>query len=261
MLDSLADRFAQYEKAHNQTIMRRLPVVVRCHLRSFARLTKLIPRPANVDLMELMAQTLLYSIEEINGAVFGFGFQDELNFILRNDQTLETEPWLNNEAHKMAGVSASQATCNFFRSQLTFSGLELKGNAIFDAQVFALPHLGEVLNYLTWRQNICHNSAVHEVVKEELGKKIEKKLVYTLLEGKNAQEKLDLLWKHCQIDFETYDFGFRRGVAAYKIPTIIQTSIGSETKNKWNLNYHLPLFYQEKEIFLKIFSNGYGNSV
>lgn len=261
MLDSLADRFVQYEESHNQIIMRKLPIVIRCHLRSFNRLTKLIPRPANVDLMELMAQSLLYSIEEINGAVFGFGFQDELNFILRNDQTLETEPWLNNEVQKMAGVAASQATCNFFRSQLTFSGLELKGNAIFDAQVFALPHLGEVVNYLIWRQNVCHNSAVQEVVKEELSKKIDKKLIYALLEGKNSQEKLDLLWKNCEIEFDSYDFGFRRGVAVYKIPTVVQTKIGSETKNKWNINYHLPLFYQEKETFFKILSNGYGVSV
>jgi tRNA(His) 5'-end guanylyltransferase len=261
MLDSLSNRFFQYESAYNQKIMRRLPIVIRCQLRSFSRLTKNITRPANSDLMELMAQSLLYSIEEINGAVFGYGFQDELNFILKNDQTLESEPWLGNEAHKMVSVAASQATFNFSRSQLVFAGLELKGNAIFDAVVFALPHLGEVLNYLIWRQNICHNSAVQEVAKEELGKKIDKKLVLNLLENKNSQEKLDLLWEHCQIDFETYDRGFRRGVAAYKVPTSVQTKLGMETKNKWNLNYHLPLFYQEKESFKNILSDGFGNFV
>ena len=58
-----------------------------------------------------------------------------------------------------------------------------------------------------------------------------------MLTGLNNEDKIDLLKQECNINYNDYPSAFRRGFAAYKVPTL--------TKTKWQLNNELPIFTKD----------------
>lgn len=247
MLGTLTERFEQYQNDAKITVIRRLPIVIRCQIRSFSRLTREINTIANPDLLELSAQTLLYSIQEIQGAVFGYAFNDEINFILKTEQD---DVWFGNDKDKIAAVSASLCTLNFIK--YTSPALDLIGDAIFDATVFPLPNISETVNYLIWRQNTCHNKMAQEICQAELGQKLDKKTVSKLLKDRTAKEKLELLFEYSDFSIDALPNSYTKGIGVYKVPTLI----GEVNRNKWTLNTNLEYFHQDKELIENIIQEG-----
>jgi tRNA(His) 5'-end guanylyltransferase len=136
--------------------------------------------------------------------------------------------------------------------------LEVIGDAIFDARTFVLPSIGEAANYLIWRQQDCLRDAISEAASEALATRFGKRAALKLLYKKTVAEKKDLLLKQVGIDFEEfYPEAFRKGVAAYKVPTLIPAKEGIATKNKWVLNDNVPLFAEEKDFVYNILLNGH----
>jgi tRNA(His) 5'-end guanylyltransferase len=251
---SLKERFDQYEAAHDTEITKRLPVVIRSELRGFKKLTQNLSQPYSAEMSEIMANAMLYAIVEIQDAVFGFMHLGECNFILRNDLVLDTTPWYQNNIQKMSSTISSLMTVGFYKYlRLCYDDMKLVGDAVFNTKVFAVPYLGEASNYLMWRQLVGMNYAVSEAAAYELESKFEKKTAIKILGGQSAAEKAELLLRHCGINFEEYyPQPFISGVAAYKVPVIT----GDFTKNKWNLNYNVPKFVDNKDFVSSILNNG-----
>lgn len=253
MFSSLGERMKDYEENHNLYLTRRLPVVIRADGAGFTRLTNKLPKPSE-DFIHCMANTMLYSIKEMGGAVLGFTQSDEITFILRNDLSINDEPWLSNRVQKIISRVASLTTKGFERSlEMLDLPLDVVGEALFDVRVWALPDLTETLNCLIWRQQDCQRNALSMATLSQLSEKMSHGEAVKYLHQKSSKDRLKILEEDCNINFEDfYSSAFRHGVAVYKVPTIQQDAV----RNKWMLNFDLPVFSDEKDFINNILING-----
>lgn len=259
MYDSLGERQKDYEKAFDYEMIRRTPVIVRVDGRGFSKLTRKLKRPYEPILLEAMAETMFYLVSEMAGAVFGYQQSDEITFVLRNDQTLDSEPWYGNRVQKLCSISAALATKGLEKALAKQEPkLPLIGDAIFDARVFAVPTVSEAVNNLIWRQQDCTRTAVSNAAQTLLGKKIGKKTAFNLLQGKSVKDKIEILKEECEIDFsEEFPSAFKSGVGAYKIPIVIPTNTGIDsTRKKWILDWELPNFVTGRDFIYNIILTG-----
>jgi len=251
--ESLGDRQKSYETNHNYLLTGRLPVIIRVDGIGFSTVTSKLPKPSE-DFSYCMANTLAYCIKAMQGAVFGYTQSDEITFIIKNDQSLESQPWLQNRVQKIVSRSASLATKGFeVAGDLLEAPLDLVGDPLFDARVFVVPYLGEAVNNLIWRQQDCRKNAISMAAQTHLGAKKGRKTALNILHQKNSQQRLDLLREECQIEFEEfYPMSFQHGIGIYKIPTPHEETF----RNKWTLNFDLPWFASNQDFLYNILTNG-----
>ena len=91
------DRLNKYSSVFDYELPVKLPVITIISGRNFGRLTGLINKPFSEELSQCLSAALLKVMQEVDGAVFGYNFSDELILVSRNDQSHETLPWLNNK--------------------------------------------------------------------------------------------------------------------------------------------------------------------
>jgi tRNA(His) 5'-end guanylyltransferase len=209
-------------------------------------------------MIELMSSTMFEAIKEIDGAVFGYQQSDEISFILRNDQELDTQPWFDNRVQKLASITSALVTY-LFNGQLRSMGEppNLAGQTIFDARVFTVPDYSEAVNNMVFRQQDCMRNALTQAVYAGLGKKHGKKNAFHMIEGKSQEERLDLLLEECGIDFaRDYPLAFTHGIGAYRAPKMIETVHGKVTRHKWIMDLNLPKFTEDRGFLLGIVTAG-----
>lgn len=258
MTDSLRERQEEYENAYNIKIIKRLPIIIRLKLRNYKRLSQNLDRPYCETFFEIMANTMLYIITEIQDAIFGYYYCDEIILVLRNDKEFDYEPWYQNKVQKIVSIVSSTASIGFYKmTQLFGDDIKIIGDGIFSAKVFALPYITEIINYLIWHQRFCKKNAIQNASLFELEEKFGKRAAVRFLQDKTYEDKIELLLRHCGIDFDNYyPSSFVKGIAAYKIPTIVNTKDGGINKNKWTLNYEIPDFLKDKDFLFNILTNG-----
>lgn len=260
MYDTLGDRQKDYEKAFDYTLIRRTPIIVRVDGRSFHRVCRKLKKPYEPLLLEAMADTMFYVVSEMAGAVFAYQQSDEITFVLRNDQSLDSEPWYGNRIQKISSISSSLATLGFNKAVTKLDKkLDLVGDAVFDARVFAMPTIGEVVNNLIWRQQDCTRNAISGAAQAILGKKFGKKTGLKMLHGQSAKDKVELMKTECGIDFEQeFPASYRMGVGAYKVPIIIPSRDGGDsTRKKWTIDWELPNFVTERDFIHNLIFSGH----
>lgn len=253
----ISDRMKSYEANYDSSIMRRIPLIIRCDGRGFSRVCRKLKKPYEPLLLEAMVNTMLSVIGEMSGSVFGYAQSDEITFVLRNDQSLDSESWYKNRVQKITSITSGLTTLAF-NKEIVKMNISLTGDAIFDARVFGMPTISEVVNNLIWRQMDCQRSAISGATQVILGKKFGKKTVLKMIHGKNSKDKLYLLKEECGIDFkEEFPSSFRLGVGVYKVPVVLSTKDGnSETRKKWRINWELPEFIQNRDFIYNIISSG-----
>ena len=254
----IGDRHKTYEFAYDHTIIRRVPIIIRVDGRSFSKVTRRIRRPYCEKMMNLMSLTMLETIKLMDGAVFGYQQSDEITFVLKNDQELDTEPWFGNRIQKIVGVTASTVTY-FFNEILSEmeDPPELIGQTTFDARVFAVPDYSEAVNNLVFRQQDCSRNSLTAAAYAEFGQKFGKKTAYRLLHEKGSAQRRELLLDECGIDFDTYyPLSFRHGIGAYRAPHLVETEEGQVTRQKWILDFELPNFTDDRDFVMGIITTG-----
>lgn len=245
----LKNRIDAYQNSTDYYLLNRVPIIISINGRSFSKLTSLLDKPYSIKFSEIMFSTMLKLCSEIDGAIFGYSFNDEIVVILRNDQNIDTYPWYDNKLQKICSITSSIATLHF--NQIS-SSINLMGDGIFSSKVFVVPNIVEAINTLVYKQQQNHYISIQSACFYELLKKYNKNTIKEMLSGLSIDEKLDLLNQECSIDFNKYPVVFRRGAACYKIPKIIDDIM----KNKWNINTDLPLFSKEHSFLGNIFKNG-----
>lgn len=253
---TLAERQKSYEKTFDQVLMTRLPIIIRLDGKGFSKLTKKLDKPYSLDFANIMANALLYTITDIQGAIFGFTASDEVNFVLRNDQTFETEPWLNNRVQKMISIITSTFTLAFYKHSL-IAELEFPTDPIFDGRAFLVPSVSEAVNNLIWRQNDCYKYALMEAGHYEFSRKMGAHDAFHLLKGKDFEQRKEMLKHYCGLEFEEYyPRSFYQGVGVYKVPTLLKGKDETLTQNKWSLDWNLPMFQEEYDFLYNIIMHG-----
>jgi tRNA(His) 5'-end guanylyltransferase len=253
MTHSIGERQEAFERCYDYTITRELPIVIRAQLRNYKRLIQNLEKPFSLDFSEVMWQTALFAISQIEDAVFGYCHNDEIIFILKNNN--KKVAWLNNNIQSIASVTSSFLTDGFRQSKDIFGdNLNLSGNVAFDVKVWALPNLSETVDYIIHRQDSCIKNAINRACGYELEAKVGREKASSLFKVKSYDDKEDMLLNYCGIDmYEYYPNSFIFGTAIYKVRTI---QADESARNRWQVNTDIPNFIDDRNFLSAILANG-----
>ena len=111
--DSLGQRMKKYEAVSKTVLMTRTPVAIRVDGKSFHTFTKDLNKPFDNIFMNTMIQTMETMCTNMQNCVFGYTQSDEITFILKDYEQLNTAAWFDYEIQKLCSISASMATYYF----------------------------------------------------------------------------------------------------------------------------------------------------
>lgn len=252
VINTLRERVDSYEEPTNLKLIRKLPVITILNGRSFKKITSLLPKPFASEFMELMCATMVKLSQEMDGTIFSYSFNDEIVIISRNDQSIETGAWYDNNVQKIVSASASIATLEFNRIA-RLNDVQLFGDPVFIAKTFIVPNAMEAINTLISKQQQAFHSALHMTCFYELLKKHDIDTVRQTLMEKTAAAKAEILSEECGVEFNALSLPFRRGMAVYRIPTLVD---GDEVRNKLMVDLEIPLFTKNHDFLGNIFKSG-----
>ena len=250
MPDSLGDRMKQYENAYRVYLPKRLPVIVRIDGRAFHTLTRGFRRPFDSVLSETMSTTTLALCEAVEGVKMAYTQSDEISLLITNNDTIDTEPWFNNNLQKLTSLTASIATLAFNKNfhfcvakWLTNDDPSIDEEAkyvpiynrssleaMFDSRTFILPP-DEVTNYFIWRQQDATRNSINMVAQSLYSHKE--------LHGKNCNEMQDMIHAKGQ-KWNDYPTVYKRGLCYVKKPT-------EYVRMKWVEDRDIPIFTENRK--------------
>lgn len=227
--DSLGDRMKRYEDVSRDKLMRRCPTIIRLDGKAFHTWTKGLDRPFDDTFIAIMANTMKFVTDNIQGAVFAYCQSDEISILLRDYDTITTEAWFDKNIQKMVSVSASLATAKFNES--ANEAFEGKPLALFDSRVFNIP-VEEVVNYFIWRQQDAVRNSIRSMATHYLG--------HNKCHGKNNIEVQDMLMAlDTPINWNDLPIHKRRGMAYNSLSKEVDPMIPVFTQSREYVGIHI----------------------
>ena len=244
----LKDRIETYQDDNDYRLTRKLPIILSINGRSTSKVSNLLDKPFSQNFSHCIIETMLKLCLEVEGVLFGYQHNDEIVLIVKNDQTISTMPWYDNRVQKIVSAVSSIATLQFDKSARV-EDLNLTNDLIFTTQAFVVPTIAEAINTLIYKQQYNFNTSLefscfYELLNKQLDKTAIKEMLYDL----STDEKIYLLKQECDIDFNEYPLSFRRGVACYRLPQVVNNVV----KNKWFINNKLPIFTKDQTFLNQI---------
>jgi tRNA(His) guanylyltransferase len=199
---SLGDRMKTYERigAASQSLMPRLPVVVRLDGRAFHSFTRSLDRPFDERFMAAMDATAGYLVEK-TGAVIGYTQSDEITLILFNDK-IGSQIFFDGHRDKINSVLAAMCSVRFNRKFEAEFG-EIRGEPVFDCRCFTVPSKTEAVNCLIWREMDATRNAISMLAQSKFSHK--------QLHKKSSAEMQEMLFSEHGINFNDLESGKKRG--------------------------------------------------
>ena len=192
----IGDRMKRYESITEYMLSRRIPVIIRIDGRAFHTITrKRFGKNWSLEFTEQMIQTAKIVMKDMQGCDFCYIQSDEINFLLTDYKTINTEPWFDYDVRKLISISASLASSVF--SQL------YGRNICFDSRCFSLPQ-DEVCNYFIWRQIDATRNSIQMAGREHFSHK--------QLHLKSCNEIQEMLFQEKNINFNDYPTIRKRGI-------------------------------------------------
>ena len=250
MSKKLLERISDYQLITDCKILPKIPIIICINGRGFSKATQLLDKPYCDKFAECMLSTTLRLCSYVEGAIFGYQYNDEIVIIARNDQNNDTETWYQNRVQKISSIVASAATL-YFNEAVSTLGVHLTGDALFTAQVFGVPTQAEAINTLICHQQHNFHYSVQSACLYNLLNKYDKHHIKEMLSGLDLDGKISLLQQECNINFNDYPLAFRRGCGAYKRPIIADDIM----KNKWIIDSNLPIFTREQSFLSNLIKN------
>lgn len=247
---NLSDRMKEfYEDRTKVFLSRRMITIIRLDGKGFSKFTKGFNKPFDDGFSDDMDETTKYLCENIQGAKFGYTQSDEITIVLTDFDNLETSAWFDYNVQKMTSIAASMATAKFNQlrtlrlsnnSYLDYDDVKANTLAMFDARVFQVPTLDEMVNVIIWRQQDCTRNSISMAA-------------HSLLEGDSAglsgAQKQERLFNEKGVNWNDYKTKYKRGTVIKKVRVEIDV-IGSPLpaiRNRWVADPEIPIFTQDKE--------------
>ena len=206
--DSLGSRMKSYETVNKDLIMRRTPTIIRIDGKAFHTFTKKakFDFPFSVQFHEMMRDTAIDLVSEIQCAQIAYFQSDEISILLNDWKNIYTEQWFRGNIQKMTSVSASIATASFnskFIKSRNPDFLEtFRSFAMFDSRVFQLPE-HEVNNYFIWRQQDASRNSVQMLGRSHFSHKE--------LDRKSNDKVQEMLFEEHGVNWNDLESWKRRG--------------------------------------------------
>ncbi|MHA2280304.1 MAG: tRNA(His) guanylyltransferase Thg1 family protein [Promethearchaeota archaeon] len=246
----------QYERAYDVYMPSRLPVIVRLDGKGFSKFTKKIyaEKPFDEFFCKAMTHTMQHVAGKVEGCVFAYTQSDEITFVIRNDQSLESTPWFGNRVQKITSIMASMASAAFNFYMLSKNRDDgTNPLAYFDARAFIVPDWQEAINCLIWRQNDATKNSISAACYYESAKKIGKKTARKEMHGLNQKQQQEMLFQHTSLNWNNYPIRFKRGVGCYKVAKEMTHEGKTFMRNSWQVDLELPVFTQDPSFLRGIF--------
>jgi tRNA(His) 5'-end guanylyltransferase len=223
MKDTLGDRVkSHYEERYRISLPRRTNVIIRVDGKAFHTYTKGLKRPYDEGLSEDMDATMKYLCENIQGAKMSFVQSDEISIWLTDYDDIKTDAWFDYNIQKMCSIAAALATAKFNQLRMQrrcWDGDDLDGIldsdeiathklAMFDARVFVIPSIDEVVNYFIWRQQDATRNSISMAAQSMYSPKE--------LHGKTSEEKQEMMFQK-GTNWNDYPIRFKRGHACIRV--------------------------------------------
>ena len=202
----LADRMKAYEsQTTSQTLIPRLPIMIRLDGKKFSTFTKGLKRPFDERFSKLMIETTKYLVKE-TGANIGFTGSDEITLVFYNDN-IDSQMIYGGKVFKIETDLAAMCSVFFF-SKLKEYLPEKEGIITrFDARAWNVPNLDEAVNsFLDRELSVTKNSI--SMVAETLYSPPE-------LDGKNQNNRQEMLFQK-GINWNDFPSYFKRGTYIQK---------------------------------------------
>ena len=197
MKDELGQRMKDYYEGRSRHyLLRRTPVIIRLDGKAFHTFTRSCEKPFDLNLIECMNAAALEVAKGIQGCVAFYHQSDEVSFLIRDYQQLESQAWFDYNQSKLESISASLMTGHF--NNLFKSGNSL---AFFDSRAFNIPK-EEVVNAFLWRIMDYKRNSVAMVAQDNFSPK--------QLHGKNVSNQKEMLLEK-GIDWEEYPHFLKYG--------------------------------------------------
>lgn len=208
--DSLGDRMKEnYENRTRFLLPRRSNVLIRIDGKAFHSYTKGLDRPVDEGLTDDMNLTTKYLCENIQGAKFGYVQSDEISIWVTDYDDIQTDAWFDYNLQKMCSISASMATSKFNQLRMARANkIDIK-LAQFDARVFVIPELDEVVNYFVWRQQDATRNSISMAAQSMFSHKE--------LQGKSSTDMMEMMFTLKDTNWDKYPAGFKRGRCVIKM--------------------------------------------
>lgn len=247
----LAKRMKTYEAVSKTTLVRRMPVIIRCDGRCFHSFTRGFAKPFDEVLMTAMKRTMKCLCREVQGCVLGYTQSDEITLVLVDYKKLDSSAWFDNEVQKICSVAASMVTMVFNRffieevaNYAAYSTFNLfnayrkavaKG-AMFDARCFNVPK-EDVCNNIYWRQLDATRNSIQMVGQANFS--------HRQLQNKSCAQIQEMLFTEKGINWNDFSTDKKRGSCCIK------------TDDGWVIDNEIPIFkgdgrkYIEDLIFIE----------
>lgn len=258
----LGDRIKTFYENRTKTFLpRRMITIIRLDGKSFSKWTKNLEKPFDDGFSDDMDATAVYLCENIQGAKFAYTQSDEITVVLTDFDTLDSQAWFDYNVQKMVSIAASLATAKFnhlrtLRDMMngdcessdleTFisTNIDRMKLACFDARVFQVPNLDEMVNTIIWRQQDCTRNSVSMAAHALLG--------HSATMNKSSGEKQEMLFQEKGVNWNDYKVKYKRGVVIKRHVVTVDGSNGPVFRTKWLPDYNTPIFTQEKEYLYKL---------
>lgn len=183
--------------------------IVRVDGRGFTKLTKEMVKPFDLEFSLAMRHVAAELIAEFGG-VYSYTESDEISLVLPPSFDL-----FNRSVEKIVSLTAGLSSASFTHR------MGLVGT--FDSRVWLGSSLGEVVDYLMWRQFDAFRCCVNGYVYHTLRRTMSARQATSQLNTMKSAERLDLLHTH-GISLSDMPQWQRRGVAIFyqnvKVPAI-----------------------------------------
>lgn len=247
-------KFLEYEQNYDYRIMSKVPVMVKCSIRNFDRLTRKLDKPFCKEFIDITSNAMFNAIKEIEGALFGYHYAGEFIFVLRNDVNKSAGVFYNNKIQKISSVISSLMTNSFIKFYLAADTQpDIVGDAVFDVLVFGVPSVTESVNYVLAKQQESINLALNEIIKNEL--RMSKDHLEVVLTNEGLGSKLKLLTEN-GVDINNHPSYCISGVCSYKVPKVAIVNNIQVTKKKWHLDLNQDLG-KDKTFLTNIIKSGH----
>jgi tRNA(His) guanylyltransferase len=271
----VADRIKEYYEDRTKTfLMRRMITIIRLDGKGFSKWTKNLKKPFDEGFTDDMIETAKYLCENIQGAKFAYAQSDEISIVLTDFDNLESQAWFDYNVQKMTSIAASMATARFnqlrmvrmaknnidpmaslassmFDETMSVADIETFKVAMFDARVFQVPTVDEMVNTMIWRQQDATRNSVSMAAYEICG--------HSATMNMSGSEKQEMLFDK-GVNWNDYPVKFKRGTVIRKVERLMtrkptgdsnKTTIIDDnlifTRNVWEADEDAPIFTQNKE--------------
>lgn len=187
--DLFSERMKLYEEEFDTKLDSSKHTIIRIDGKGFSKYTKQFEQPFSTILNDIFAASADGVLGDIDNAKFAYHQSDEVSFIippLVDKQVF----WFSGRIQKITSIIASSFSkeFNYFIPLKDAFNKEYSKYAVFDARVFQVPSLDELVNYIRWRQRDSYRNYVLKMAQFTFGKKKVFK--------KKCSELAPLLWNY-----------------------------------------------------------------